>query len=61
MSLRPSNTLGTGNQALGESPSGETPIDSGELLAGKTELAIAHRGALYRLRITGTGKLLLTK
>jgi hemin uptake protein HemP len=61
MSLRPSNPVATGGQALGETPSGETLIDSGELLAGKTELAIAHRGALYRLRITGTGKLLLTK
>ncbi len=61
MSLRPSNTLGIGNHTASESPSSETPIDSGELLAGKTELAIAHRGAVYRLKITGTGKLLLTK
>ncbi len=36
-------------------------IDSGSLLRGARELEIEHEGAVYRLRVTGRGKLILTK
>ena len=34
---------------------------SDELLAGKREAWIEHNGEMYRLRLTGSGKLYLTK
>ena len=37
------------------------PIPSEALFAGATEVQIAHRGALYRLKLTALGKLILTK
>lgn len=37
------------------------PIDSRALFAGASEVQIAHGGALYRLRQTALGKLILTK
>jgi hemin uptake protein HemP len=41
---------------------GEVPrISSEELLGGAQEVQIEHRGALYRLRQTSLGKLILTK
>lgn len=36
-------------------------VCSAELLGSTRELVILHRGAEYRLRITGNDKLLLTK
>ena len=36
-------------------------ITSEQLLAGSLEVLIEHRGALYRLRQTSLGKLILTK
>ena len=36
-------------------------VDSRTLLDGHDELRIAHRGAVYRLRQTALGKLILTK
>jgi hemin uptake protein HemP len=36
-------------------------IGSGDLLAGAREIEIEHHGALYRLRCTSKGKLILTK
>ncbi|MFY9512795.1 MAG: hemin uptake protein HemP [Rubrivivax sp.] len=36
-------------------------LDSRELLAGSRELEIEHAGAIYRLRLTSLGKLILTK
>ncbi|MEX0808118.1 MAG: hemin uptake protein HemP [Dongiaceae bacterium] len=41
----------------------ETPdrVSSADLMGGKRELCIEHAGELYRLRITGKGKLILTK
>lgn len=35
-------------------------LDSRELLRGRTEIEIVHGGRLYRLRITASGKLILT-
>jgi len=37
------------------------PIASEQLFAGATEVQILHRGALYRLKLTALGKLILTK
>lgn len=35
--------------------------ESDDLLQGRREAWIEHRGELYRLRLTGSGKLYLTK
>lgn len=37
------------------------PVSSRELLGGHRELQIVHNGSIYRLRVTGNGKLILTK
>jgi hemin uptake protein HemP len=36
-------------------------LDSAALFAGRTEIVIDHAGALYRLKITRQGKLILNK
>ena len=36
-------------------------VDSAELFAGGREIVIRHAGSEYRLRITRTDKLILTK
>jgi len=36
-------------------------VDSLELLAGRRELLITHGAATYRLRLTASNKLILTK
>lgn len=36
-------------------------LDSRELFAGRAEVCIEHEGALYRLKITRQGKLILNK
>ncbi len=36
-------------------------IDAAELFAGGKEIAILHEGALYRMKITRQGKLILNK
>jgi hemin uptake protein HemP len=38
-----------------------TRVSSQTLFAGANEVEIEHRGALYRLRQTSLGKLILTK
>jgi len=42
-------------------PTGPARIPSERLFAGATEVLIEHRGALYRLKLTSLGKLILTK
>ncbi len=44
-------------------PAAETlpVLDSRELFAGRTEIVIAHDGALYRMKITRQNKLILNK
>jgi hemin uptake protein HemP len=37
------------------------PISSDALFGGASEVHIAHRGSLYRLKQTALGKLILTK
>lgn len=50
-----------------ELPNTDGPIENGvryrvdELLKGHREATLVHRGQEYRLRITATGKLILTK
>lgn len=42
-------------------PAEPADIDTAELLGDRTEIRIRHAGAIYRLRITRGGKLILTK
>ena len=42
-------------------PQESADIDTAELFADRTEIRIRHAGAIYRLRITRGGKLILTK
>ncbi len=45
-----------------EAPEAPTRIiDSQELLQGKREVWIQHRDEMYRLKLTHSGKLILTK
>lgn len=60
--------LGRQYNALAETP-GTTPVPdsalpsftSHELFGAQNEIGILHRGERYSLRITGLGKLILTK
>ena len=47
--------------AASASPGPRAPILSEKLFAGATEVQIAHRGSVYRLKQTALGKLILTK
>jgi hemin uptake protein HemP len=40
---------------------GPAILSSDELMQGATELQISHRGEVYRLRLTRSGKLILQK
>lgn len=42
-------------------PPGVRVISSGELLGDQREVWIEHRGDMYRLRLTSSGRLYLTK
>lgn len=42
-------------------PASRPRIDVQQLMQGRQELEIAHRGEVYRLRLTKSGKLILTK
>ena len=64
----PTDAGSVGNVRIARAPSAP-PIDelrplivaSDELLQGRRELWIEHRGELYRLRVTSAGKLYMTK
>ena len=45
----------------GESDPDVRTVSSQEVLRGDAELRIDHHGNIYRLRITNSGKLILTK
>jgi hemin uptake protein HemP len=45
----------------GRLPQGTVQITSEKLFAGALEVQIDHHGALYRLKKTSLGKLILTK
>ncbi len=51
----------TFNAIRGNSQSKESCITTDKLFKGTKELIIEHGGEKYRLRITGKGKLILTK
>lgn len=50
-------------RASEERPEPKEPVDldTRELFAGRSEIKIAHDNAVYRLRITRAGKLILNK
>lgn len=48
-------------QSQGRPPTGLRRLASEALLAGDTEIEIEHGAAIYRLRLTSLGKLILTK
>ena len=45
----------------GQAPTVPKRLDSEALLAGAREVEIEHQGAVYRLKLTSLGKLILTK
>lgn len=45
----------------GSAPTPRTRLRSETLLAGAREVVIEHRGQDYRLQLTSSGKLILTK
>ena len=51
----------TGREAPGEAARVPASMASEALFAGAREVQILHRGALYRLKQTALGKLILTK
>lgn len=66
MGLPPHPSLGEprprpADEALHEPPCSMRVLPSDELLQGQTCVHIQHAGALYTLRATRSGKLILTK
>ena len=61
----PSGTHTAGSDALRAASDMHAPlpvrIDSRQLLGDQREIEIEHEGSLYRLRLTHSGKLILTK
>ena len=52
---------GAASPAGGQQPLTPRIISSGDLLKGKRELIIHHNREVYRLKLTGSNKLILTK
>lgn len=48
-------------EARAPEANGAADLDTRELFAGRSEIRIAHDNAIYRLRITRAGKLILNK
>lgn len=46
---------------LGRTGQQPKPVDTATLFGGSREVVLIHRGEHYRLRLTQSGKLLLTK
>jgi hemin uptake protein HemP len=57
----PPNANGGPAAAASDSPPPPLEISSEVLLAGRTEIRIRHRGEIYRLTLTRSGKLILHK
>ena len=58
----PSGLLGPLSSRVAKtSPQVRPQYESGQLLQGAKEALIEHGGEIYRLRLTGSGKLYLTK
>lgn len=51
----------TPHEPVASSATARPRINSGQILKGCNEVEIDHGGALYRLRVTSLGKLILTK
>ncbi len=58
---RPPVPVGDAAQAVDDAPQETVSIDSATLFGRASEVRIAHRGAVYRLKQTSLGKLILTK
>lgn len=58
---QPPRVLPPGEARSDGSDAAPPSIDSHELLAGRRELIIRHGSELYRLRVTASNKLILTK
>ncbi len=56
-----SDQAGQKNSPTPESAKEPATIDSEQILQGEQEILISHEGALYRLRRTRSGKLILHK
>ena len=62
MDLRAQASAPSSGQARADAPVVDFPVaDSTALLAGQRELRIRHGSDTYRLRLTASGKLILTK
>ncbi|MEJ2590570.1 MAG: hemin uptake protein HemP [Candidatus Thiodiazotropha sp.] len=55
----PASTPAQHLSQLAGSPS--RTLESRDLMQGRSQIEIVHRGEIYRLRITRQGKLILTK
>lgn len=56
-----SNTTEREKPAEKVDPREPVDLDTRQLFAGRSEIRIAHDNAIYRLRITRAGKLILNK
>jgi hemin uptake protein HemP len=57
----PEATAGTSGSSDAALPAPPLEISSENLLAGRSEIHIRHRGEIYRLTLTRAGKLILHK
>jgi hemin uptake protein HemP len=56
------NSASSGEKpATGDPPAASRAVTSSELFGTQREIIIQHEDAVYRLRITKSGKLILTK
>ena len=61
---RQAQATGVGGEIAGSAQpvaAADRPVDSRTLMQGKRELIICHGAETYRLRITASNKLILTK
>ena len=61
MSVVPPDSASTPAEARTQAPPTRAPIASDTLFAGAREVRIVHGGAVYVLKQTALGKLILTK
>jgi hemin uptake protein HemP len=58
---RPDDVVGETTDIAPPLPAADRPVDSVTLMKGRRELIIRHGADTYRLRITASNKLILTK
>ena len=61
MTAAPPSSAAPAGPSRAEPPARREPIDSDALFAGAREVQIVHGGAVYLLKQTALGKLILTK